>query len=194
MLSTEQIVEGCKAGKRKAQNLLYRTYASQMFGVCLRYGKDVTEAEDMLQEGFIKVFQNIAQYRGTGPLQAWIRRIVVNTAINYIKRNARYKMSLSSSETEMVDIPDEGEEELYQNDPEMIMALIRDLPDGYRMVLNLFVFEAYTHKEIATMLGISESTSKTQLFKARESLKKSLTAKVIHKETISNGQETRQIG
>ncbi|MBN1338876.1 MAG: sigma-70 family RNA polymerase sigma factor [Bacteroidales bacterium] len=187
MMSTGQIVKDCRAGKRKAQNLLYRMYSAQMLGVCMRYGNDLHEAEDMLQEGFIKVFQNIRQYKGTGPLQAWIRRIIVNTAINHLKRNARHKLHFDYSDGLVDDIADESEEDYPETDPEVIIGMIRDLPEGYRMVLNLFVFEGFGHKEIAGLLGISENTSKTQLFKARESLKKKLSLINNPKEGVSHG-------
>lgn len=173
MAIDEQIVKDCIAGKRQAQNVLYDTFAPMMLGVCMRYCRDRDEAEDVLQEAFIKVFLNLHSYRGEGSLAGWIKRVIVNHAINYInKKNKAAKLEKIDEirETEIlvlndtVDFPDEF-------NPALLLKLIQDLPAGYRMVFNLHVFEDYGHKEIAEVLGISENTSKTQLFKARRWLK-----------------------
>jgi RNA polymerase sigma-70 factor (ECF subfamily) len=173
MVIDEQIVKDCIAGKRQAQKLLFETFAPVMLGVCMRYCHDRDEAEDILQEAFIKVFQNIHSFRGEGSLAGWIKRVIVNHAINYInKRNkiARHEKIDEIRETEILDF-NETVEFPDEYNPALLLKLIQDLPEGYRTVFNLHIFEDYGHKEIARILGITENTSKTQLFKARRWLK-----------------------
>ncbi|MEI7490086.1 MAG: sigma-70 family RNA polymerase sigma factor [Bacteroidota bacterium] len=173
MVIDEKIVKDCIAGKRQAQKLLFDTFAPLMLGVCIRYCRDRDEAEDILQEAFIKVFQNIHSFRGEGSLTGWIKRVVVNHAINYInKRNkiARHEKIDEIRETEIIDM-NEVIEFPEEYNPALLLKLIQELPSGYRTVFNLHIFEDYGHKEIAEALGISENTSKTQLFKARRWLK-----------------------
>jgi RNA polymerase sigma-70 factor (ECF subfamily) len=173
MIIDEQIVKDCIAGKRQAQKMLFDNFAPLMLGVCMRYCGDRDEAEDILQEAFIKVFQNIHTFRGEGSLAGWIKRVIVNHAINYInKKNkaARHEKIDEIRETDIIDLnpviefPDEY-------NPALLLKLIQELPAGYRTVFSLHVFEDYGHKEISELLGISENTSKTQLFKARRWLK-----------------------
>ena len=173
MVIDEQIVKDCIAGKRQAQRMLFDTFAPLMLGVCTRYSHDRDEAEDILQEAFIKVFQNLHTFRGEGSLAGWIKRIIVNHAINYInKRNriARHKRIDEIRETEIVDV-NEIIEVPDEYNPALLLKLIQELPAGYRTVFNLHIFEDFGHKEIAETRGISENTSKTQLFKARRWLK-----------------------
>jgi RNA polymerase sigma-70 factor (ECF subfamily) len=171
MTVDEKIIQGCIAGKRRAQNQLYNAFAPGMLGVCMRYCVSVAEAEDVLQEGFVKVFKYIRNFRNDGSFEGWIRRIMVNTAItNYNRRSKVYHEEINentmSSESEST-----GDEVYLPVDRELLMNLIQQLPDGYRMVLNLYVFEGYKHREISGILGISENTSKSQLSKARKYLK-----------------------
>ncbi len=181
MTEEEKIIQGCLKGLRKAQNQLYQKYSAGMLGVCLRYGRDVNEAEDMLQNGFIRIFSYIHTFRNQGSFEGWMRRIMVNTAINHLKKIKRSVDSL------MISLPDDFAENLAdeedQNEsyeigcsPEKLLEIIHDLPPGYRMVLNLYVFEGYTHKEISQELNISENTSKTQLSKARKYLRRKIDA------------------
>ena len=171
MTVDEKIIQGCIAGKRRAQNQLYNTFASGMLGVCMRYCVSMDEAEDVLQEGFIKVFKYIKNYRSEGSFEGWIRRIMVNTAItNYNKRSKVYHEEINentlSSESEST-----GDEVYLPVEKETLMRLIQQMPEGYKMVLNLYVFEGYKHKEISGILDISENTSKSQLSKARKYLR-----------------------
>lgn len=178
MTEEEKIVHGCIKGIRKAQNQLYQKYSAGMFGVCLRYGRDVNEAEDMLQNGFIRIFSNIHTFRNQGSFEGWMRRIMVNTAINQLKKSKRSIESLT------VTLPDDIKNRAEEDDedegytigcsPDKLLEIIHDLPPGYRMVLNLYVFEGYTHKEIAEELNISENTSKTQLAKARKYIRRKI--------------------
>ncbi len=179
MISEEKIVEGCLAGKRKAYNVLYKRYASKMLGLCMRYSKSFPEAEDVLQEGFIKVFKNIDNFRRQGSLEGWIKRIMINTAIDNYQSSLKYYFHSDIDEIAETKILDgdrimDDELQLEKVSKEKLMELIQELPDGYRMVFNLFAIEGFSHKKIAGMLYISESTSKTQLLKARRRLKKQL--------------------
>jgi RNA polymerase sigma-70 factor (ECF subfamily) len=147
-----------------------------MFGICLRYAKNQMEAEDVLQEGFIKVFRYLKDYRNDGSLEGWIRRTMVNTAINFYKKRIKYQKDLSLDQTEPINTDEESA--IDKLSAKELLELIRQLPDGYRMVFNLNVIEGYTHKEIGEMLNISENTSKSQLSRARNVLQEKLKTKV----------------
>ncbi len=179
MTSEQKIVEGCIAGKRLAHNLLYRKYASKMLGVCMRYCKNKQEAEDVLQDGFIKVFFNIKNFRKEGSFEGWIRKIMINTSLNNYQSNLKH-----SNHSDIEDIEEffnftEHENEEKFNSGKILpnnqlMRIIQSLPCGYRMVFNLYAIEGYSHKEIGNLLNISENTSKSQLSKARKFLKKKI--------------------
>jgi RNA polymerase sigma-70 factor (ECF subfamily) len=177
MVPDAKLIEGCIKGKRKAFNLLYRKYAATMLGICIRYCRNRDEAEDILQDGFIKVFENIGRFRQEGSLEGWIKRIMVRTAIDHLNQGLKLAFVQELSAREESQIPDESQtEDLYNDDPgisaDELLKMIQSLPPGYRMVFNLYALEGYSHNDIAEMLGISVSTSKTQLFKARNMLKK----------------------
>ncbi|HQS50737.1 MAG: RNA polymerase subunit sigma-70 [Sphingobacteriales bacterium 17-39-43] len=164
----DSLLDGCKKGDRKAQESLYKALAPKMMGVCMRYAKDTFEAEDILQMGFVKVFQKVSEFRSDGSFEGWIRRIMVNTAIETYRKNLR---SLNVVDIdEVYDQPqstfDMGKLEL--ND---LMKLVQQLSNGYRIVFNMYAIEGYSHKEIAKELGISEGASKSQLSRARAILK-----------------------
>jgi RNA polymerase sigma factor (sigma-70 family) len=177
MAIEESILKGCKEGKRSAQKQLYDQYVSVMFSVCLRYARSQDEAEDLLQEGFLKVYQNINSFRQQGSLEGWIRRIMVNHALNHYKKNRKAVFFEDVDEINELEILDQEEENNIPDPipPEILLEFIQSLPEGYRMVFNLYVFEDYGHKEIAATLNISENTSKTQLMKARRHLQKRVT-------------------
>jgi len=164
----DSLLEGCKKGDRKAQESLYKALASKMMGVCMRYAKDTFEAEDILQMGFVKVFQKVSEFRSDGSFEGWIRRIMVNTAIETYRKNLRSLNMVNIDE--VYDQPqstfDMGKLEL--ND---LMKLVQQLSNGYRIVFNMYAIEGYSHKEIAKKLGISEGASKSQLSRARAILK-----------------------
>lgn len=167
-----KIIEGCIKGKRRAQNKLYNMYAPLLFGICLRYARNKDEAEDILQEGFIKIFSSIRGFRGEGSFEGWLKRIIVNTAITHNKQSLKHQFHADIDEIEEIKIvADEAEEIPMMKVPQAtLMSLIQKLPEGYKMVFNLYVFEQYTHKEIADFLGVSVNTSKSQLMKARRVL------------------------
>jgi RNA polymerase sigma-70 factor (ECF subfamily) len=168
----DELVKRCKANERKAQEMLYKQFASKMLGVCLRYATDRMEAEDMLQNGFIKVFNKIEDYRGEGSFEGWMRRIMVHSSIEYYRKY--HKM------VQVVDIEDaaghtsvdaQATSTLAANE---LMALIQQLAPGYRIVFNLYAIEGYSHREIAEITGISEGASKSQLSRARSVLKEQI--------------------
>lgn len=164
--SDELLVKGCIKQDRKCQELLYKKYSRKMMGVCFGYTKDHDAAKDLLQESFIKVFDKIKNYNNDGSLEGWIRRIVVNTAIDYYRKVSKlYVSNIENEKTELVD-----NLILDQFNNEDLLMLIRKLPEGYRIVFNLNVIEGYTHEEIAEKLGITESTSRSQLSRARKLL------------------------
>jgi len=176
MIPDPKLVEGCIQGKRKACALLYKRYAAKMLGVCLRYGRNLAEAEDVLQEGFIKVFTSLGKFRQEGSLEGWIRRIMVNTAVDHYNKQAREEFLISLEDMkEAYPSGEMGEEndnlpveDLTEDD---LLKMVQDLPDGYRLVFNMYAIEGYSHQEIAEKLNISVNTSKTQLFKARRTLR-----------------------
>ena len=163
-ISENDLINGCMEDNRRMQEELYRRFSPRMYAVCLRYAGNAEEAEDILQEGFIKVFKKLDSFRREGSFEGWVRRIFVNTAIEHFRRK-RYLMPVTEKEENTI----EGKytsvlDELGAKD---IMALIQKLSPGYRTVFNMYVVEGYTHKEIAEMLGISEGTSKSQLSRAK---------------------------
>jgi len=178
MVPDQEILEGCKSGERDAFGLLYKKYASTMLVICMRYCKRREEAEDILHEGFIKVFSNIAKFRGEGSFEGWIKRIMINTSLSHYHANLKHYFKSSVDEIEDVpgDVEDDG---VYSNAPSRseLLSLIQELPDGYRFVFNMYVFENFSHKEIAHVLGISVNTSKSQLAKARRQLQRKLLEK-----------------
>lgn len=170
MHSEEQFIERCLKNDTKAHEMLYKRYAPKMYGVCLRFAKNKMEADDILQDGFIKILTNIKSYRNEGSLEGWVRKTIVNTAINFYKKNARYLKDISIEQTEIINYDNEG---IIDNlSVKELLNLVQQLPEGYRLIFNLYVIEGYTHKEISKMLKISENTSKSQLSRARKTLQK----------------------
>jgi RNA polymerase sigma-70 factor (ECF subfamily) len=168
MNELQQLVRDCQKGKILAQRQLYELFAREMMGVCYRYTKSIEDAEDVLQEGFMKVFANLGQFEGKGPLGAWIRRIMVNTSINYLKKHVHYRMDMVFTEPAMHPVTQETPDVWL--DSKELCALIRQLPTGYQAVFNLHAVEGYSHVEIGQMLGISENTSRSQYMRARNLL------------------------
>ena len=169
--------EGCLKNDRKQQEALYKLLAPKMLTVCLRYAKDKDEAQDILQEGFIKMFNNLERYRQEGEFGAWLRKIMVNTSINYLKKNTRYNAELVFNDMDLAPvITDIGSDnpETTLNSKQML-SLVRQLPAGYQAIFNLHAIEGYSHVEIGGVLGISDATSRTQFFKARKLLRKWIT-------------------
>ena len=180
----KEIVEGCKKGQRKFQEQLYRYFAGKMFSICMRYSYSKEEAEDMLQEGFIKAFNHIDKYRGEGPFEGWMRRIFVNTSIEMFRKNSKmYPLTELTVFTPNQNISNNILGDINAND---MMRMVQKLSPGYRMAFNLYAIEGFTHKEIGEQLGISEGTSKSQVARARMLLQKMIEDQ--SKKKLSNEQ------
>ncbi len=165
MTQTNWLVKECLRNNRAAQKQLYQLYAQTMLGVCYRYTKSLADAEDVLQESFLRVFRHLHQYKGEGELGAWIRRIVVTTALNYLKKNAKYQQDLAFDKVEMHPVADDNPE--ITLDTKELASLIQQLPTGYQAIFNLYAIEGYSHVEIGALLGISDGTSRSQYARAR---------------------------
>ena len=164
-----ELIKGCIAGKQKYQESLYKTYSPKMFAICLRYANGYHNAEDILQEGFVKVYKNIHRFRHEGSFEGWMRRIFVNTAIEHYRKAVHMYPILEVNYAAGNTVNDHTIEQLAAQD---LMKVVQKLSPGYKTVFNLYVIEGYQHKEIAKMLGITEGTSKSQLARARYLLQK----------------------
>jgi len=165
----KSLIKKAISNNREAQKQLFEQYSPKMLGVCRQYVKDLHHAEDLLLQGFLKVFTNLHKFKHEGSFEGWIRRIMVNTCISYLRKKNRIDLS-----DEDYVFNDSATESLESTTVEDIQKLIDQLPEGYKMVFNLFAIEGYKHSEIAQQLNISESTSKSQLFKARRMLQEQL--------------------
>jgi len=162
----KNIINGCLSGYRRDQALLYRRHAPKLYAVCLQYSGNDEEARDILQEGFIKIFENLANYKYEGSFEGWMRRIVVNTALEkYRSKHNLYRVD----DIDQIPEPDaEPDNDDYSGlEAVDLLGIIRELPTKYRMVFNLFALEGYSHREISSMMNISEGTSKSNLSRAR---------------------------
>ncbi|OFX77710.1 MAG: hypothetical protein A2X12_09410 [Bacteroidetes bacterium GWE2_29_8] len=177
-----ELIDKCINKEASSQMQLYNKYASQMYALCLRFVRVNSEADDLLQDGFIKVFENISSFRRECSLESWIKRIMVNNAVNHYKKNSSHfydidvdsLINLTEEEEENLNFIEDDEGELEELPNEIVLKLIQELPEGKKMIFNLYVIENYSHKEIAEMLNISVSTSKSQLAKAKMILKEKL--------------------
>jgi RNA polymerase sigma factor (sigma-70 family) len=176
-MTEELMLAGCLKNNAASQEALYNRFSPRMLGVCYRFAKNREDAEDMLQEGFIKVFTQIHQYRNEGALEGWIRRIVVHTCINNLKKNKKFADSLDIIHAKSIYINEELIPSIMQ--AKQVVECIRMLPIGYRTVLNLYAVEGYPHKDIAAMLDIEESTSRSQYTRAKAMLEEILIKKKI---------------
>lgn len=182
----DKIVKGCLAGSRRDQELLYRRYASKLYAVCLQYSGNNDEARDILQEGFIKIFENLSRYKFEGSFEGWMRRITVNTALE------RYRSKHNLYRVDDIDLVPEPDSEPDSDDYSGLEAndllnIIRELPPKYRMVFNLYAIEGYSHKEISKMVNISEGTSKSNLSRARVILQRRVGSYTGIKKKLANG-------
>jgi len=178
-LSDQELVSGVLQGSQAHQSALYRQYSVPMFRVLLRFARDHAEAEDMLQDGFVRVFRDLNQFRGEGAFGGWIRRIMVNTALSHLRKQRDFIRDTADF-TPFENLLRTEEDFASNLDAETLMKQLQRLPPGYRAVFNLYAIDGYSHEEIAEQLGITIGTSKSQLFKAREYLKK-----MLHKSFIS---------
>jgi RNA polymerase sigma factor (sigma-70 family) len=171
MLTEQELIDGCRNANRVAQKTLYERYCRKMMVVCLRYSKTTAEAEDILQEGFVKVFNAIKDFRQESKLETWITRIMVNTALN-VQRKKLYLYPMV--DVEELELP-ESEVSISGIHFMQLLEMIQSLPQGCQIVFNLFAIEGYSHREIAEQLGISEGTSKSQFARAKNLLQQKLT-------------------
>ena len=171
----DKVVEACKKGSRKARAKLYKTYAPVLLGICLRYAKNKSEAEDILHEGFIKIYTKIHQ-TGKGSFEAWMKMVVKNEALQYLRKqvslNKRHERYEKDSEGENIEDDNLSLKDISAN---QILEMIQELPSGYRLIFNLYVFEEKSHREIAEIMNISEGTSKSQFSRAKKQLQKRIT-------------------
>jgi RNA polymerase sigma-70 factor (ECF subfamily) len=168
-MNEEQLVKSCLKGEKSSQRQFYDLYSRKMMGVCLRYANDVADAEDFLQEGFIKVFQKLKSFEFKGSLEGWVRKIIINSILDTLRKQGNVSF------TEHIDLANSIEESssIYQQlNAKELLKIIQELPIGYRTVFNLYAIEGYQHNEISKMLNITESTSKSQYLKAKEQLQK----------------------
>ena len=170
-LSESDLIQGCLDGNRQMQEILYKKFSSKMYSVCLRYSGNIEDANDLLQEGFIKIFRNLEKFRGDGSFEGWIRRIFVNTSIEHFRKKVKLYNVTEVQENTIEDVELNILDSMAEKD---IIFLVNELAPGYKAVFNMHVIEGYSHKEIADILGITEGTSKSQLARAKGVLKKSL--------------------
>lgn len=169
-ISETDLINGCIRGDRQMQQELYNRFAGKMYAVCLRYANNPDDAQDLLQEGFIKVFRNLHRFRAEGSFEGWIRRVFINSSIEHLRKKSVQMSKVTDKEEDTIEDADiSALDSLAEKD---IINLIQELSPGYRAVFNLYVIEGYSHKEIGEQLGISEGTSKSQLARARSILQK----------------------
>ncbi len=166
-MTEKDIIQGCMQNNAACQHLLFNAYAGKMLSVCYRYTGNQHDAEDVLQEAFIKIFTCIRQFKGEGSFEGWLRRIVVNTALKFLQKKRLHFAEMNETVSGFI----QSEPEVISNiQTEQLMNLLTHLPDGYRIVFNLYVIEGYDHDEIAGILNIQAGTSRSQLVKARKML------------------------
>ena len=170
----DNLIRKCIEWDRQAQNALYKKYCAKMFTVCFQYSKNREEAEDTFHEGFMKVFENLKHFTNAGSLEGWIRRIMVNTAIEKYRKNSRLFIVVNIDDNEEFLNHYSTNDILSQMEADDLMRLIQNLPPVYKMVFNLYVFEGLKHKEIAEQLGITDGTSKSNLYEAKAILQKQI--------------------
>ncbi len=167
MENLDQLIDECKSGKQSAQSQLYKAFAPILFGVCVRYARDQTEAEDTLHEGFVTIFNKIEQFANKGSFEGWMKRIVVNIALE--KYRKRYRLHTVEDMT-IYDSKNVSDDVYSSINAKQLMEYIQELPPRYKMVFNLYAIDGYSHKEIAEEMGIAEGTSKSNLARARKIL------------------------
>ena len=188
------IIKKCITGNRSAQKALYDEFSGDMFKICLSYAKDYDQANDLLQEGFLKVFQKLHKYKMTGSLGGWIRTVVVNTCIDFYRSDKWSKNKETFEPNSAADVDSAVYNKAHQIfEQEDFLKITKELPPGYRAILNLYFLEDYSHKEIAEKLNISVGTSKSQLYKAKNYLKNILEKTLTEEELREYGGLVRKV-
>jgi len=175
LLNEQELISACTENDPRAQKLLFETYASKMLGVCARYCPNMEDAKDAMHEGFIKIFQQIHKFKGNSKLQTWMTRLMIYTAIDHFKKSIKFNYYEKDEDIYAASGQNEAEEIEYDDEQiniQDLYAVIRELPDGYKVVFNLYAIDGFTHKQIAQKLNITEGTSKSQLARARKLLQK----------------------
>ena len=196
MLSEDQLIERCKKQDRAAQKILYNQYAGLMLAICMRYVYERSEAEDILQEGFLKVFQKINKFEGRGSFEGWLKRVFVNTAITHYHKSSKH----NKYHYEIGDVQETKFENIKYSESEFtkdeLFNVVNSLPEGYKVVFNLYAIEGYKHKEIGKLLNIDINTSKSQYSRAKKLIRKKLNSlkKEVIKSTDSTKDENISIG
>jgi RNA polymerase sigma-70 factor (ECF subfamily) len=169
--SESDIIEGCILGNPRMQRMLYEKFSPKMYALCIRYAGNTDDAQDILQDGFVKVFGNIAKFKGTGSFEGWIRRIIVNTAIEHFRKKNTLQAIDEHTENQLAD----DHSDIFNSlEAKELLEIIKSMPAGYRTVFNLYAIEGYTHKEIATMMNLTEGTSKSQYARAKSWLQEKI--------------------
>jgi RNA polymerase sigma factor (sigma-70 family) len=176
-MTEEALLQACLKNQPAAQQELYSKYSPKMLAVCYRFARNREDAEDMLQEGFIRVFTQIHQFQSKGSFEGWIRRIIVHTCINHLKKHKKFNDSVDITQAHTLQVREDSVPSIIQ--AKQVIECIRMLPIGYRTVLNLFAIDGYSHREISTMLDIEESTSRSQYTRAKAMLEQILVQKKI---------------
>ena len=172
-MEERQLIAACKKQDTNAQRELYETYTPRMFGLCMKYCKDYDAAQDMLHDGFLKVFTQIKKYSGKGSFEGWMHRVFVNTILENFRKEKKNQFMISDIEEPQIEIEDENFEKLFNEDitEATLLSMIQEMPPGYRTVFSLYVFEDMSHKEIGKELGIKENASRSQYSRAKSYLK-----------------------
>lgn len=179
-MTEDELIKACIDNNSRAQKTLFETYSPRLMGVCMRYAEDRDAAQDMLQDGFIKIFQKLSAYKGSGSFGGWAHRTMVNTCLDAIRKNSKFKYAVDIEDAEhLVQIKETAYSDIRTKE---LLKLIQALPEGYKVVFNMFAIEGYGHKEIAEELDIAENTSKSQYRKARLWLQRELKALDLIKE------------
>jgi len=169
-MSDEELVHRCLRKEGQAQEYLFKTFSGRMLGLCARYTDNIEEAEDIMQEGFVKIFQKMESFKNQGSLEGWMKRIMINTALDNFRKNKNFRYSI---DIDTIEYTSETHQHVLESiGAKDLMKIIRSMPKGFRTVFNLYAIEGYAHKEIGEMLGITESTSKSQYSRARIYLQK----------------------
>lgn len=164
-----QLIQGCKKQDRRSQQIVYERYGRVMYGICLRYSSDAETAQDLLHDGFIKIFTHIVSYEGKGSFEGWMKRIFINLALETIRKDKVKKQYSEDIEnlSDLDSIKDDSDDGIDKISESELMKMVQELPQGYRSVFNLYAIEEYSHKEISEALGIAEGTSRSQYIRAR---------------------------
>jgi len=178
-----QLISALQRADARAQRAVYERYASKMLAVCVRYVTNRGEAEEVLMDGFMRIFERIDQYKGAGSFEGWVRRIMINEALMHLRKNKHWREEVALDETPIEADVTWADEQLMAKD---LLQLLQQLPEGYRMVFNLYAIEGYNHAEIAETLDITESTSKSQLHRARATLQRLLSQTDVKKKLVNH--------